>query len=117
MLAGLPVQDADVLELARLLREVGFEDTAGRLEDAYDREAKVLALTIAEREQILRALDDPPDGLAELRGVLRRVSGVTASRSTVPHKCPKVTRPYLPHSAAACLARAAASKAPARRTP
>ena len=29
-----------------------------------------MALTIAEREQIIRALDDPPDGLAELRGVL-----------------------------------------------
>src|SRR5262245_21651915 len=27
-------------------------------------------LTIAEREQILRALDDPPGGLAGLRGVL-----------------------------------------------
>lgn len=32
---------------------------------------QVLALTIADRESILRALDDPPgDGLAELRGVL-----------------------------------------------
>jgi len=30
----------------------------------------VLALTIEDRERILRALDDPPTGLAELRGVL-----------------------------------------------
>jgi hypothetical protein len=31
----------------------------------------VLALTIADRESILRALDETPsDGLAELRGVL-----------------------------------------------
>jgi hypothetical protein len=32
----------------------------------------VLALTIDDREAILRALDDPPDSLAELRGVLLR---------------------------------------------
>ena len=31
---------------------------------------KVLALTIPERETIIRALDDPPPGLEELRGVL-----------------------------------------------
>jgi hypothetical protein len=72
MLAGIPVRDADVLELARLLRDAGFDEVAERLETAYDREAKVLALTIADREAILRALDDPPDGLAELRGVLLR---------------------------------------------
>jgi hypothetical protein len=70
MLAGIPVRDADVLELARLLRDAGFDGTAERLESTYDREAKILALSIAEREEILRALDDPLDGLAELRGVL-----------------------------------------------
>ena len=42
------------------------------LQTAYDRETIVLALTIPDRESILRALDDPPDGLAELRGVLLR---------------------------------------------
>ena len=35
-------------------------------------QTKVLALTIPQRERILRALDDAPDGLAELRGVLLR---------------------------------------------
>ncbi len=30
----------------------------------------VLGLSIAERETIIRALDDPPPGLEELRGVL-----------------------------------------------
>jgi len=39
---------------------------------AYDRETRVLALTIDDREAILRALDDPPDELAEFRGVLLR---------------------------------------------
>ena len=33
---------------------------------------KVLALTIPERELIIRALDDPPSGLEELRAVLLR---------------------------------------------
>ena len=36
------------------------------------RERAVVALTIPDREAILRALDDPSDGLAELRGVLLR---------------------------------------------
>ena len=70
MLAGIPVRDQDVLELAGVLRGANFEDVAERLENAYDGETKVLALTISDREAILRALDDPPGGLAELRGVL-----------------------------------------------
>jgi hypothetical protein len=53
-----------------LLRAGGFTETAERLEDAYDLETKILALTIAEREQIIRALGDPPDSLAELRSTL-----------------------------------------------
>ena len=36
----------------------GFADVAEKLETAYDREA------------MLRTFDDPPDGLAELRGAL-----------------------------------------------
>ena len=70
-LAGIPIPDADVLELARLLREGGFVDVAEKLENGYDRETKVIALTVVDRESILWALDEPPtDGLAELRGVL-----------------------------------------------
>ena len=70
--AGVPVADADVLELARLVRARGFDDTAERLERASGVETKVLALTIDEREEILCALEDPPAGLAERRGVLVR---------------------------------------------
>ena len=73
MLAGLRVRDADVLELARLLRDTSFVDVAEKLENAYDRETKVLALTITDREAILRTLDDPP----------RRVSWGAASRARV----------------------------------
>ena len=66
-LAGVPVRDQAVLELARLVDD---PDLADRLETAYGRETKVLALTIPERETILAALEDAPADLAELRGVL-----------------------------------------------
>jgi hypothetical protein len=39
-------------------------------EDAYGREAKVLAVEIAERETIICALDDPLRGSRVLRAVL-----------------------------------------------
>ena len=71
MLAGIPVDDRLVLDLAGRLRDAGFDDTALRLENAYDRETRVLALTISDREAIVRVLEDCPDELAELRGVLR----------------------------------------------
>ena len=43
---------------------------ADRLERALADEVKPLALTMDERAMIRAALEDPPDGLAELRGVL-----------------------------------------------
>jgi hypothetical protein len=63
------IRDELVLELARL---VDNDDLGTRLETAYGRMTKVLALTIPERETIIRALDDPPPGLEELRAVLLR---------------------------------------------
>ena len=48
------------------------EPTATVLRNAIERETVILALSIDDRECILHALDDPPDGLAELRGVLLR---------------------------------------------
>jgi len=39
---------------------------------APNREVRILALEIAERETVLAALDDPPAGVEELRGVLLR---------------------------------------------
>jgi hypothetical protein len=68
-LAGVPVTDDAVLELARLVDDDALAD---RLETAYGRLTKVLALTIQERETIIRALDDAPPGLEELRAVLIR---------------------------------------------
>ena len=60
-LAGLPVADRAVLELTRRLRENELDATAERLERAYDREAKIVALDITDREAILRVLEDCPD--------------------------------------------------------
>ena len=66
-LAGVPLRDELVLELARLVDD---EHLAKQLKDACGRVVKILALDIPERETIIRALDDPPAGLEELRGVL-----------------------------------------------
>ena len=69
-LAGLPIQDALVLELAHLVDD---EALAARLETAYGRMTRALVLTIDEREAVLDPIgDDPPAGLEELRGVLLR---------------------------------------------
>jgi len=70
MLAGVPVRDRDVLALAELLRGRGFEDTAEVLVVALEAQQTLVALTIEDRERILRVLDDPPERFAELRGVL-----------------------------------------------
>jgi hypothetical protein len=42
------------------------------LDAALDPGRSVIALSITDRERILRVLNDCPDGLAELRGVLQR---------------------------------------------
>ena len=78
--AGIPARDEAVLELARLVDDPALAD---RLETAYGRETKVLALTIPDREKMLAALEDAPADLAELRGMLlrelewRRAEGLT----------------------------------------
>ena len=59
-----------VLDLAGKLRDSGFDDTAARLEGAYERQTQLLARAIAKREQILTELYDCPEPLAELRSVL-----------------------------------------------
>jgi hypothetical protein len=70
MLAGLQVPDRLVVELTQCLRMEGLEETAEALEDAYADGRGIAALTISDREAILRALDSCPYGLSELRGVL-----------------------------------------------
>jgi hypothetical protein len=70
VLAGIPVADRDVLELAGRLRDAGFDTTADRVETAQERQTKLLGLSIEDRDVILSILDDPPEPLCELRGVL-----------------------------------------------
>jgi hypothetical protein len=70
LLAGLPVPDRLVLELAQCIRAEGLYDTAEILENVYDGECDIVALTIFDREAILRALEVCPYGLSQLRGVL-----------------------------------------------
>jgi hypothetical protein len=69
MLCGLPIRGELVLELARMVED---EELADKLETAYSRETKVLALTFSDRDSIIVALEDPPAGLEELGGVLLR---------------------------------------------
>ena len=66
LLAGLPVPDRLVLDLARSLRALGIDGTAQTLEDAHAAGRKLVTLTIVDREAILRALTDCPYGLTEL---------------------------------------------------
>jgi hypothetical protein len=47
-------------ELTRRLRASGFVDTAETLELAYDMERRVVALTVPDREAIMRTLKDRP---------------------------------------------------------
>ena len=49
---------------------VDDEDLGQKLRSALARDVKVLALETEERETILRALDDCPAGLTELRATL-----------------------------------------------
>ena len=69
-LAGVSVREEDVADLARLLFAAGYEDTGDALLVALDAEQDLTALSVADREAILRVLDDTPMGLAELGGVL-----------------------------------------------
>ena len=62
-----------MLQLAGLLHDAGFDDTAEALVVALEAEQTLVTLSILDREQILRVLDDPrTDALAQLRGVLLR---------------------------------------------
>jgi hypothetical protein len=69
-LAGVPMSDDNVFEIARLLRVANFAEVARKLEKGMTLGTKVLGLSIGDRESVLQALDDPPDELAAFRGVL-----------------------------------------------
>jgi hypothetical protein len=57
MLAGVPVAE----ELVRGLVDLGDEPTAGTLEACLDARRAVIALSVEDRERILRALEGLSD--------------------------------------------------------
>jgi hypothetical protein len=69
-LVGVSIPEKSVAALAQLLYDAGVEDTGDTLLAALKAEQALVALSIADREAILRVLDNLPAGLAELRGVL-----------------------------------------------
>ena len=69
-LAGVSVLERHVAALAELLLEAGFEETADVLLLALDAGQDLVSLSIQDREAMMQVLNDPPDALAELRGVL-----------------------------------------------
>jgi hypothetical protein len=68
-LAGIPVRRELVEWIADQLQD---HPAGNRLRRALDNDTRILGLEVIERETILRALDDPPAGLEELRAVLLR---------------------------------------------
>jgi len=74
-LAGIPVTVEDVGWIVQALYRDSRADAmklAIRLEAGLARHTALLALDLSERHCILSVLDDPPDSLLELRGVLMR---------------------------------------------
>jgi hypothetical protein len=57
-------------EATRALILLPLSGEASRLERAYDRDARIVALDVPDREAILRVLEDCREGLLELRATL-----------------------------------------------
>jgi len=74
-LAGCPVTVEDAGWLVERLYQDAHPEAikaALTIENGVDGDRFAVALTRPERRAILGVLDDPPDGLLELRGVLMR---------------------------------------------
>jgi hypothetical protein len=70
-LAGIELTDESLLELVVRLRGADLDDQADRIVHALMSMQTEVTLSHPDRVAILTVLEDPPDGLAELRGVLR----------------------------------------------
>jgi len=83
-IAGTKVRDGYLLELATMLRTARSDPTAVRIVDAILADKKRINLTVDDREAILSVLFDPPNAdLAELRGVLPRLSSLPWRRRAI----------------------------------
>jgi hypothetical protein len=70
VLAGIPVRDDLVVELANRLDRAGRPEMADKLQTALTDRRKLVALKIPERDTILEVIENPPAGLEDLRDVL-----------------------------------------------
>jgi hypothetical protein len=69
-LAGIPIRDELVLEVAKLVSD---PELVAKLERAVERDVSVLALTLEERMTIVASLGEhPPPGLGDLRTALHQ---------------------------------------------
>ena len=74
-LCDIPLTDAAAETLIDLLRHSGRADdqsAATIIQNALSRKALSAPLTPDERDAVLGVLEDPPEGLVELRDVLAR---------------------------------------------
>jgi hypothetical protein len=69
-LAGLDIMDDCLLGLVARLRRAGFQHQADTIEGALVSAQPDVSLTIPDRVALVAVLEDAPEGLAELRGVL-----------------------------------------------
>jgi hypothetical protein len=69
-LAGLDLTDDCLLALVRRLRGADLDHQADRIVDALMAQQTEVSVTAPDRVAILTVLDDPPQGLEELRAVL-----------------------------------------------
>jgi hypothetical protein len=60
-----------VVELAEKLRECGFVDEAGRLETAYQTDARLFHLSTDDHRAVMSALEDCPAALTNLRAGIK----------------------------------------------
>lgn len=74
-LYGVPVSADDARQLVDRLYQDAHADAVSAalvVEKGLDRELYAVALTREQRTAVLGVLDEPPEGLAELRGRLLR---------------------------------------------
>ncbi len=74
-LHGIPVSDPDARGLIATLLADGTPDAltaAAQITKGVERNLYAVGLSREERPALLGCLEDPPDGLVELRGVLMR---------------------------------------------
>jgi len=71
LVAGYPIPESDLLDLAMMLRRGDYADTADTLEGAVAARLPDVALSIPDRLAILLVLENAHDGaLNQLRAVL-----------------------------------------------